>query len=240
MLAACQEILSSTICAQHVFHLRGEHDSCTVLEEHLALPDTDTNTFEDSLRGVVGGVAVEVAADAVLASGRRGHGDSDIQVVGPSHDLQVPSGEVGMHDFLLERALCIVDEFALVIVRQFDLTASARGWELLQDGLAVACDLAGLQGPDREFVTAHESAAQHDRVGGGQAPRVGRREEAGLDGHQRALDQPVLTLGVEVREAAVESLKVRIAPQQAVLGLACGDGRLHGRAGGGRHEEEDD
>merc|ERR1719436_759505 len=202
-----------------------------MVEEQLvrghALPDAGL----DRLGAVVRRVCIEISAEAVLAPCAWGHGDPDIQVVGPAHDLQVNSKrKVHVYDVLVQVALGIVDKLALSVVAEMDAVSivAEGGGKGLQDGLALHRDLSVLHRANHDLVASHEWATHGNLVRCGQAVCEGRCQVTGLDNHLRVLDQVVLTLLVKIGEAVVKSLDMRVSPNEAV------PGRRNGRLGLGR------
>merc|ERR1719356_375734 len=135
-----------------------------MVEEQLVCGNPLSNPGLDGLGAVVHGIIVEVSAEPILPTRTRDHGDPDVEVVRPTHDLQVNAErKLHVHNVLVQMALGIVTEVdAMLSIIQ------GRG-EGLQDGLAIHRDLPILHGPNHNLVASNEVATHSDLVRGGQA-----------------------------------------------------------------------
>merc|ERR1719373_1452956 len=128
-----------------------------VVEDALCWRDLAC-TRHDLLCGIIVGIAVEVAARTILASGPWAHGDLHIDVVGPAHHLQVHAqGRINVHDVLDQMALGGIHELPLaIVVHRGHARHSTGRWEACALRLPVDEDLAILHWTHNDGVALHE------------------------------------------------------------------------------------
>mmetsp|Transcript_135479 Transcript_135479/g.432360 ORF Transcript_135479/g.432360 Transcript_135479/m.432360 type:complete len:284 (+) Transcript_135479:419-1270(+) len=224
VLAACQLTLDELLCrampAQHLGLLRGECGYGPAAEQQVVVRDASA-ARQDSRCGVIGRIAVEVAARAVLTSRDLRHLELQVQVVAPAEDREGDAHwQVHVHDAARPLARRPVRQLADSVISDCGHIAHLVGAEFQQHGLAIHQYVAPVSMLHRLYldgVPLQERAAHHDLLGRGQAECEGRAHVAALDLHLVVLHNPKLAVAVKARPSTIEGGNVGIAPEHALL-----------------------
>mmetsp|Transcript_26272 Transcript_26272/g.66567 ORF Transcript_26272/g.66567 Transcript_26272/m.66567 type:complete len:273 (+) Transcript_26272:477-1295(+) len=178
---------------------------------------------QNGICGVIGGVAVEVTAGAVLALCQRRHFELQVQVIAPTVDREGDvMGQLHVHDAAFPLARCLVRQLADAVVRDAGPIAHLEGAKAREHRLAIHQNVPAvrmLHGLHLDLVAVQEVASNHNLLRRGKTVGVHRSHEAALDLHILALHDPILSVSVEAGPGCIKGNQVRVAPEVACLAL---------------------
>mmetsp|Transcript_135485 Transcript_135485/g.432390 ORF Transcript_135485/g.432390 Transcript_135485/m.432390 type:complete len:662 (+) Transcript_135485:361-2346(+) len=226
VLAACQLTLDELLCrampAQHLGLLRGECGYGPAAEQQVVVRDASA-ARQDSRCGVIGRIAVEVAARAVLTSRDRRHLELQVQVVAPAVDREGDAhGQLHVHDATRPQARRLVGQLSLAVVCDGGTFANLEDAKFRQDRLAIHQDAAAVRALDGlhfDLVAVQEGAGDHNLLRRGQTVGVLRAHVAALDLNGTAVHDPVFAVSVEAGPGTIEGNQVRVTPEKTRLAL---------------------
>mmetsp|Transcript_4563 Transcript_4563/g.13813 ORF Transcript_4563/g.13813 Transcript_4563/m.13813 type:complete len:270 (-) Transcript_4563:365-1174(-) len=191
-----------------------------VVEKQVLIGDAAAPA-QDSSCGVIGGVAVEVTAGAVLALCQRRHFELQVQVIAPTVDREGDVlGQLHVHDAAFPLARCLVRQLADAVVRDGGPIAHLEGAKAREHRLAIHQNVPAvrmLHGLHLDLVAVQEVASNHNLLRRGKTVGVHRSHEAALDLHILAVHDPILSVSVEAGPGFIKGHQVRVAPEVARL-----------------------
>lgn len=191
-------------------------------EKKLALRHPRTEASVQLLAHIISCNTIEVATDAILTVPLRHENLCVDEVRPPIHLHRHVSREMQVNHSVLQECHSLINQASLVVVKNTG-TAAVTNSELVQDPLTIAIDLAQ-HALDLDFMIIDEGAPDDD---GGHRRiicvvillcPVGSLEPT-LHADCRTFHKPEVALTVEHQARLVECPNVRVAPQNALLGV---------------------